>query len=133
MQAKSQVTLVAAAIPEEALQHFQARLRLETDCWDVQHSIEHNVANFVLLDVRSRALFETGHLPSAIHMPHTRIRQETLPELPAGGIYVVYCAGPHCNAANKAAIKLALLGLPVKEMIGGIEGWRDEGFYLVKD
>jgi rhodanese-related sulfurtransferase len=45
---------------------------------------------------------------------------------------VVYCAGPHCNGATKAAVRLARLGRPVKEMIGGITGWQDEGFDLVR-
>jgi hypothetical protein len=45
-------------------------------------------------------------------------------------LFVVYCAGPHCNGANKAAVKLAALGYPVKEMIGGVTGWLDEGFQL---
>jgi rhodanese-related sulfurtransferase len=45
-------------------------------------------------------------------------------------VFVVYCAGPHCNGANKAAVKLAALGYPVKEMIGGVTGWLDEGFEL---
>jgi rhodanese-related sulfurtransferase len=133
MRIKSQVTAIEAATPEAALAHFQARLQLETDCWDVHHSIINGVANFVLLDVRSENLFREGHLPTAVHLPHSQIRMETLPPLPNGGIYVVYCAGPHCNGANKAAIKISLLGLPVKEMIGGIEGWKDEGFELVTD
>jgi rhodanese-related sulfurtransferase len=43
---------------------------------------------------------------------------------------VVYCVGPHCNATEKAAIRLASLGRPVKKMIGGITGWLDEGFTI---
>ena len=43
---------------------------------------------------------------------------------------MVYCAGPHCNGADKAAVKLAKLGRPVKKMIGGVTGWVDEGFDL---
>ena len=46
----------------------------------------------------------------------------------AGTLFVVYCAGPHCNGAQPAAIRLARLGLPVKLMIGGMTGWLDEGF-----
>jgi rhodanese-related sulfurtransferase len=38
--------------------------------------------------------------------------------------------GPHCNGANRAAVRLAELGRPVKEMTGGITGWQDEGFEL---
>lgn len=45
-------------------------------------------------------------------------------------MFIVYCNGPHCNGADKAALKLARLGRPVKKMIGGIEGWKDEGFDL---
>ena len=43
-------------------------------------------------------------------------------------LFVVYCAGPHCNGADKAALRLAKLGRPVKVMIGGVTGWADEGF-----
>ena len=37
---------------------------------------------------------------------------------PEGTLFVVYCAGPHCNGADRAALKLARLGLPVKIMLG---------------
>jgi rhodanese-related sulfurtransferase len=43
-------------------------------------------------------------------------------------LIVVYCAGPHCNGTDKAAIRLARLGRKVKVMIGGMTGWADEGF-----
>lgn len=131
MRAKSQVNVIPAAEPAAATEHFKTRLSFETDCWDVHHAIENNVANFVLLDVRSHELFAAGHVPTASSLPHVQIKLETLPSLPEGGIYVVYCAGPHCNGANKAALKIAGLGLPVKEMIGGVEGWKDEGFELI--
>jgi rhodanese-related sulfurtransferase len=52
---------------------------------------------------------------------------------PKDTAFVVYCAGPHCNGANKAAIRLARLGYRVKEMIGGVTGWRDEDFALERD
>jgi rhodanese-related sulfurtransferase len=43
-------------------------------------------------------------------------------------LFVVYCAGPHCNGANKVAVRLARLGRPVKDLIGGITSWAEEGF-----
>jgi rhodanese-related sulfurtransferase len=49
-------------------------------------------------------------------------------QYPAGTLFVVYCGGPHCNGAQRGAIRLARLGLPVKLMIGGMTGWLDEGF-----
>jgi rhodanese-related sulfurtransferase len=50
---------------------------------------------------------------------------------PEDTLFVVYCAGPHCNGADRAALRLARLGRPVKKMIGGVTGWLDEGFVLV--
>ncbi len=47
-------------------------------------------------------------------------------------LFVVYCAGPHCNGALKGAIRLAQLGRSVKLMIGGKTGWVDKGFELAK-
>ncbi len=131
MQPQSPVTSIPAAAPKTAVAHFQSRLSFETDCWDVNYSIENVVANFILLDVRSPEAYAKGHVPQAINLPTARIRQGSLPTLPEGGVYVVYCAGPHCNGANKAALRIAKLGLPVKEMIGGAIGWVDEGFQLV--
>jgi rhodanese-related sulfurtransferase len=43
-------------------------------------------------------------------------------------LFVVHCAGPHCNGADKAAARIARLDRPVKKMIGGVEGWKDAGF-----
>ena len=48
-------------------------------------------------------------------------------------LFVVYCDGPHCNGADRGAARLGSLGRKVKKMIGGIEGWKDEGFSLVSD
>jgi rhodanese-related sulfurtransferase len=63
-------------------------------------------------------------------MPTRTISEQRLAEYSPDTTFVVYCAGPHCNGANKAAVKLAQLGRPVKEMIGGLTGWIDEGFGL---
>jgi rhodanese-related sulfurtransferase len=109
--------------------HFARRLQLETDCSDVHESTKHG-ADFILIDVRAPALFAAGHVPGAINIPHRVITAERMAEYPQDTPCVVYCAGPHCNGANKAAIRLTDLGFRVKEMIGGITGWRDEGFPL---
>ena len=49
--------------------------------------------------------------------------------LPAGPL-VVYCWGPGCNGATKAAARLTDEGRAVKEMLGGFEYWVREGFAL---
>ena len=125
---RSEVTRFPAADADEALAHFESLLRFETDCWDVHHAITTGAQDFVLLDVRSPDLFAEGHVPGAVNLPHGRIVERNLADFPADTTFVVYCAGPHCNGADKAAVRLAAIGRPVKKMIGGIEGWKDEGF-----
>lgn len=126
----SQVTAVPPAPPGVALAHFESLLALETDCWDVHQSLAGGRADFVLLDVRSSALFAAGHVPGAVNLPHGRIVERNLAGYSQETVFVVYCAGPHCNGADRAAARIARLGRPVKKMIGGIEGWKDEGFDL---
>jgi rhodanese-related sulfurtransferase len=128
----SPVTDVPALGHSEARQHFARLLELETDCWDVHASFEGGAPGFVLLDVRSPELFRRGHVKGAVNLPQARISPRALAEWPADKLFVVYCAGPHCNGADKAALKLASLGRPVKKMIGGVTGWLDEGFTLVE-
>lgn len=128
----TEVTKVTAAEPEAALQHFTNLLTFETDCWDTHISLQSKNIDFILVDVRSPSLFSEGHIAGAINIPHGKIIRSYMKRYPTNKLFVVYCAGPHCNGANKAAVKLAKLGLPVKLMIGGITGWLDEGFNLTK-
>ncbi|NPU66626.1 rhodanese-like domain-containing protein [Bradyrhizobium sp. 83012] len=124
------VTEVPAAPSEQALAHFEAMLAYETDCWDVHESLRAAELDFVLVDVRGPASFAKGHIAGAVNIPHRTMAAERMAAYPADTLFVVYCAGPHCNGANRAAIRLAQLGLSVKMMIGGITGWLDEGFAL---
>jgi len=129
----SVVTEVAAASSQEAIAHFADSLRFETDCWDTHHAMSESKADFVLLDVRSPESYARGHVPGAINLLRGKIIASKLASYPPDTLFVTYCAGPHCNGATKAAIRLAQLGRPVKIMIGGITGWLDEGFSLTTE
>ncbi len=122
------ITNVLPLDAEEAARHFERRLRYEADCWDTHEALKAGNPGFVLLDVRSHELYELSHIPGAISLPHGKIINSKMKAWRGDALFVVYCAGPHCNGANKAAIKLAKLGRSVKEMIGGMTGWADEGF-----
>jgi rhodanese-related sulfurtransferase len=124
------VTAVPAADSAAALAHFQASLQFETDCSDVAAALHSGKPGFVLLDVRSPALFAAGHVPGAVNLPHGKLVASKLSHYPPDTLFVTYCAGPHCNGATRGAIQLAKLGRPVKVMIGGITGWLDEGLEL---
>lgn len=126
----SAVSRPPAASSEKAQQHFESLLQYETDCWDVHHATTNDRQDFALLDVRGLELYDKGHVPGATSFPHPQINEDSMKDYPADTLFVVYCAGPHCNGADKAAIKLAKLNRPVKKMIGGVTGWLDEGFKL---
>ncbi len=126
----SAVSRPAAADSQHAVEHFKSLLKFETDCWDVHHATTNERKDFILLDVRSESLYEQGHVIGAVSLPHHKINEKTMEQYPKDSLFVVYCAGPHCNGADKAALKLAQLDRPVKKMIGGVTGWLDEGFRL---
>jgi rhodanese-related sulfurtransferase len=126
----SAVTETPAAKSDVAYAHFSASFTFETDCWDVHAAMSTGIPDFVLLDVRSSNAYREGHAPRAVSLPHREIIQERMAEWPRDTLFVVYCAGPHCNGANRAAARLASLQHPVKLMLGGITGWLDEGFEL---
>ena len=112
----------------EAAAHFERLLGFETDCWDVHHAFARRDPGFVLLDVRSPEAFQAGHVPGAVSFPHRRMTEATLAAYAPETLFVVYCSGPHCNGADRAALRLARLGRPVKKMLGGMSGWREEGY-----
>ena len=129
-QSDRSTRLGEAARPEDAARHFELKLAYETDCWDVNQALKEHEAGFVVLDVRSPALYASGHVPGAVNLPHARIVERNLEGYAGDTMFIVYCSGPHCNGADRAALRLARLGRTVKKMIGGVEGWKDEGLGL---
>jgi rhodanese-related sulfurtransferase len=121
---------IPAAPCELAVRHFEEGFSFETDCWDTHAALQSGAPGFVLLDVRGPALFDRGHIPGAVNLPHGRIVASKMAQYAKDTLFVTYCAGPHCNGAARGALRLATLGYPVKIMAGGITGWIDEGFTL---
>jgi rhodanese-related sulfurtransferase len=102
---------------------FAARLQHETDAADVHAAMEiagQGDLPFTLVDARSRAAYDRGHLPGAVSAHDA---------LPAGPL-VAYCWSPGCNGATRLAARLFDEGRDVKEMIGGFEYWVREGFAI---
>lgn len=116
-----------AAPSAEAVAHLRAKLSFETDVSDVHADLEAGVPGLVVLDTRSRTAWDAGHLPGAVHLPTAETALRAGDVVPAGATAIVYCWGPGCNGSTRAALALALLGIPVKEMLGGYEYWVREG------
>lgn len=118
---------VPAATAEEALRHFAARLAFETDVSDVAARLADEAPGIVVVDTRSAESWSQGHVRGAVHLPTAEIAERAAALVPEGAAVVVYCWGPGCNGAQKAALEFAKLGRPVREMLGGFEYWAREG------
>ncbi|GLX78571.1 rhodanese [Thalassotalea insulae] len=122
-------TQVAAS--DHAHAFFTDKLACETDCSDVYADIKAGNKDYLLLDVRSSEAYEKSHAITALSMPHKEINQQSFAQYDKDTLFIVYCWGPGCNGATKAAAKISALGFAVKEMIGGIHYWEDFERYPV--
>lgn len=78
----------------------------------------------VLLDVRERAEWESGHAPGATHLPYELLTQRAA-ELPRGREIVVYCASG--VRSSLAASMLERDGASATNVRGGFNSWRSAG------
>jgi rhodanese-related sulfurtransferase len=124
----SLVNEFAAAAPDQARGHFLAKLTFETDPADLQADLEKARTDITVVDVRSAEAYESEHIPGAISLPHRQMNEDSTRVLDRERTIVTYCWGPGCNASTKGAARLAALGFRVKELIGGIEYWKREGY-----
>jgi rhodanese-related sulfurtransferase len=112
---------------EEQIKYYESKLAYEMDPSDLFDALN-NGENVIALDARKAFGFEAEHIPSAINMPHREMSPETTAHLDKEALYVTYCDGIGCNASTKGALNMAKLGFKVKELIGGIEWWKFDGY-----
>ncbi|WJV50239.1 rhodanese-like domain-containing protein [Streptomyces flavofungini] len=123
------VLRVPPAAPAAAAAYFGASLAFHADVSDVAAALAADGdPGFVVLDSRSTAAWDQGHVPGAVHLPTALIPSQAEQLLDTSVPVVTYCWGPGCNGATRAALALAQLGFQVKEMLGGFEYWAREGF-----
>ncbi|TSC60335.1 MAG: rhodanese domain-containing protein [Parcubacteria group bacterium LiPW_15] len=79
----------------------------------------------VLLDVRTKEEWDTGHAENAIHFELARLEAGELPEIPKDKAICVYCAaGGRAEAAKSI---LASKGFSNVKNIGGLRDWKLAG------
>ncbi|HYI78533.1 MAG TPA: rhodanese-like domain-containing protein [Chryseolinea sp.] len=109
------------------IKHYESKLAFETDPSDLFEAM--NMGETIIpVDVRRPAAFAKERIPGAINIPHRTINSENTKSLRKDIVYVTYCDGIGCNASTKGALKLASLGFNVKELIGGLECWKLDGY-----
>ncbi len=87
----------------------------------------------LLVDVREESEFAKNHLPGAIHLGKGIIERDVESRVPdLHTEMILYCGGGFRSAL--AADNLQKMGYTnVISMDGGIRGWREKGFPLLKD
>lgn len=106
---------------------YQAKLQYETDSWDLYESLRKG-NDVVVIDARSPEAFTEERIPSAVNIPHRTMSEQSTAQLDKDKIYVVYCDGIGCNASTKGALNLCRLGFQVKELLGGLDWWKRDGY-----
>lgn len=124
----SHVLRTGVASPVEASAFFEAQLKFRTDPADLAADLLAGEAGIVIIDTRSLEHYAEGHIPGAVSFPHRTMNPETTARLARDKVYVCYCDGIGCNGSTQGAYKLAALGFEVKELIGGLHWWRQDGF-----
>jgi len=112
---------------KEQQSFYEQKLNYEMDSWDLFEMLK-NGEDVVIVDARAKDAFDNEHIPNAISFPHRIISAETTAHLNRTSTYVVYCSGIGCNASTHGALKLTKLGFTVKELIGGLEWWKKDGY-----
>ena len=109
----------------------RSRVR-ETDVAAVKKRMDRG-DKFLLVDVREESEFAKDHLPGAIHLGKGVIERDIEARVPELDMeMVLYCGGGFRSAL--AADNLQKMGYTnVISMDGGIRGWREKNYPLVKD
>ncbi|MEO0473537.1 MAG: rhodanese-like domain-containing protein [Bacteroidota bacterium] len=82
----------------------------------------------VPLDARQAFGYAKEHIPGAINLPHRDMSEDSTAHLDREAVYVCYCDGIGCNASTKGALNMTKLGFKVRELMGGIEWWKFDGY-----
>jgi rhodanese-related sulfurtransferase len=126
------VLRVPPASPADALAYFTGLMTYSTDVSDVYAALDDEDPGFTLIDSRGAAAWFQGRVPGAVHLPTDEIAARAS-EIDSSKPVVVYCWGPGCNGAYRAAVEFAKLGYQVKYMMGGFEYWVREGLPVATD
>ena len=109
------------------MDYYQRKLAYEMDSADLYEALGLSEP-IVVVDGRVDSAYAQEHIPDAISLPHRTITPESTESLDRAKLYVCYCDGIGCNASTKTAMKLLELGFQVRELIGGLDWWRRDGY-----
>lgn len=112
---------------EKQIEFYKNKLQYEIDPSDLYEALN-NGEKIVVVDARKAFAYQEEHIPGAINIPHREMSAENVKELNKDVLYVCYCDGIGCNASTKGSLNLTQLGFNVKELLGGLEWWKKDGY-----
>lgn len=112
---------------DNQIRHYTDKLEFEIDSWDLRAAVDKG-EKIVVVDARSAQSFQEEHIPGAVNIPHRTMSEESTRHLDRSALYVIYCDGIGCNASTKGALNMARLGFRVKELMGGLDWWKRDGY-----
>ncbi|RMC91165.1 rhodanese-like domain-containing protein [Aquitalea palustris] len=112
------------------LEFYQAKLAYEIDAADVKAALDAG-EKLILIDTRATSAFARETIPGALSLPHRTMSAQTTAALPRDALLVPFCDGIGCNGSTNGAIKLLQLGFRVKELQGGLDWWKRDGYATV--
>lgn len=112
---------------EKQIEFYKNKLQYEIDPSDLYEALN-NGEKIVVVDARKAYAYQEEHIPGAINIPHREMSAENVKKLNKDVLYVCYCDGIGCNASTKGSLNLTQLGFNVKELLGGLEWWKKDGY-----
>ncbi|UOQ72735.1 rhodanese-like domain-containing protein [Hymenobacter cellulosilyticus] len=112
---------------EAQVQHYQHKLAYELDSADLYDAVNSGEP-IVIIDARKKEAYDAEHIPGAVSFGHRLMNEESTRGLDKSKLYVTYCDGIGCNGSTKGALKLSQLGFQVKELMGGLDWWKRDGY-----
>ena len=93
-----------------------------------------DVGEVFIIDARSAAEYDTGHIPGAINIPIDRLPDyldELTSMIDVDAEVVCYCNGPSCDFSDQLATELKFMGYTrVVVFTGGWEHWEAAGYEI---
>ena len=121
----------------DQIEFYEDKLKYETDPADLKAALDQG-ENIVVIDARSNATYSEEHISGAINseehisgainIPHRTMDASTTADIDRSARIVTYCDGIGCNASTRGALNMTKLGFNVKELMGGLVWWKQDGY-----
>jgi len=113
---------------ESAQEYFLKRLAYTLGPVELKNFMEKGGVQ--IIDVRTKADYDTGHIPGAISIPKDEL-DKNFDKLSKEDIAIVYCYNQQCHLGDSACLILADYGYPTMLLEGGFEVWVNDFRFAV--